>query len=208
MYNWANSVIASASWTREKVSDVFAVHAHQMYGLRQKANILPIDLFSHTYAKTGSRIRAQPQARAYQVFDQKVTSILDNRRYSRARKYESNTLEGLAEQLGIASPEVFAQEIMDFNTACQPGNFDAAKLDGLKTQGLSTPKSNWAQPIDSPPYVAYAVTAGITFTYGGLKADLDGRVYSNEDHIMPGLYAAGEMTGVSVINRVKSASVL
>ena len=64
-------------------------------------------------------------------------------------------------------------------------------LDGLGTTGISPPKSNWAQPIDSPPYVAYVTTTGITFTFGGLKINEATEVQDLTDRSIPGLYAAG-----------------
>jgi tricarballylate dehydrogenase len=60
---------------------------------------------------------------------------------------------------------------------------------------LAVPKSNWANRLDSPPYVAFGVTCGITFTYGGLRIDGDGRVMTPEGTALPGLYATGELAG-------------
>jgi tricarballylate dehydrogenase len=57
------------------------------------------------------------------------------------------------------------------------------------------PKSNWANRLDQPPYEAYAVTCGITFTFGGLRIDTEGRVIDTEGEAIPGLYAAGELVG-------------
>jgi tricarballylate dehydrogenase len=68
-------------------------------------------------------------------------------------------------------------------------------LDGKTTAGIEPPKTNWALPIDSPPYMGFAVTCGITFTFGGLKIDSVGRVLDTEDAPIPGLYAAGELVG-------------
>ena len=61
--------------------------------------------------------------------------------------------------------------------------------------GLAVPKSNWANPIDEPPFEAYAVTCGITFTFGGVKVDTSARVIDVDGKAIPGLYAAGEMVG-------------
>jgi tricarballylate dehydrogenase len=104
-------------------------------------------------------------------------------------------LEGLAKKLGL-SPAAFTRTVTTFNDATQPGQFDAFHNDGLSTDAsLEIPKSNWALPIDQPPFVAYTVTCGITFTYGGIKVDTNARVLNNEGKHMPGLWAAGEMTG-------------
>src|SRR5690606_30195714 len=66
----------------------------------------------------------------------------------------------------------------------------------LCTVGIEPPKSNWAQPLDTPPFDAYATTCGITFTFGGLRIDKDtGQVLDVHFHPIPGLYTAGEMVG-------------
>ncbi|MGH7061402.1 MAG: FAD-binding protein, partial [Stellaceae bacterium] len=67
--------------------------------------------------------------------------------------------------------------------------------DGLRTTGLAIDKSNWAQRLDAPPYEAYAVTTGITFTFGGLKITNAAQVEDTTGQPIPGLYAAGEMVG-------------
>jgi tricarballylate dehydrogenase len=73
--------------------------------------------------------------------------------------------------------------------------FNPAIRDGRATQGLALPKSNWANPLDRPPFVAYAVTCGITFTFGGLKINSQAQVLDEEDQPIDGLYAAGELVG-------------
>jgi tricarballylate dehydrogenase len=48
-------------------------------------------------------------------------------------------------------------------------------------------RSNRAQRLDEPPYEAYAVTTGITFTFGGPKITNDPVVEDNSGHPIPGL---------------------
>jgi tricarballylate dehydrogenase len=67
--------------------------------------------------------------------------------------------------------------------------------DGKGTVNLQPSKSNWALPLDHPPFVAYPVTCGITFTYGGLRVDEKARVLDTENKIILGLFATGEITG-------------
>ena len=83
----------------------------------------------------------------------------------------------------------------EFNDAIGDGESNPAVLDGKGTSGIEPPKSNWAQPIDTPPFLGYAVTCGITFTFGGLKVDARAQVQDCEDEPIPGLYAAGELVG-------------
>jgi tricarballylate dehydrogenase len=83
-----------------------------------------------------------------------------------------------------------------YNAACEHGGpFNAAVLDGLHTEGIDPPKSNWAQKLDTPPYVSWPVTGGITFTFGGLKINKDAQVISTGWKPIPGLYTCGEMVG-------------
>ena len=73
--------------------------------------------------------------------------------------------------------------------------FDPSVKDGRGTEGLAVPKSNWANTLDQPPFEAYGVTCGITFTFGGLRIDTGGRVLASDLIAIPGLYAAGELVG-------------
>ena len=92
-------------------------------------------------------------------------------------------------------PDALKATIDEFNQACQPGDFNPAVLDGVTTKGLAINKTNWALPINEPPYEAYVTTTGITFTFGGLKINARGEVQDLSDQSIPGLYAAGELVG-------------
>jgi tricarballylate dehydrogenase len=151
------------------------------------------DLGGYTYAKIGRTILAQPGAVAYQIFDRKTTHLLEER-YSTGTPTVANTIEEMAQKLALP-PNVLRRTVDEFNTAVQPGEFNPAAKDGKSTRGLEPPKSNWALPIDSPPYTAYPVACGITFTYGGIQIDSQARVIDTEDNPIPGLYATGEITG-------------
>src|SRR3546814_15244161 len=73
--------------------------------------------------------------------------------------------------------------------------FDPTVKDGRAAVGLSLTKSNWANPLETPPFEAYAVTCGITFTFGGLRINSEGQVKDTYNRPIGGLYAAGEMVG-------------
>lgn len=153
------------------------------------------DFRNHTYAKYGREVMKQPQRAAVQIFDAKTHPLVrDEYRIRQVTKAESNTLEGLAEALGI-DVEGFAKTVREFNAACQPGDFKPAILDGKGTKGITPPKSNWAVPLDTPPFAGYVVTCGITFTFGGLRIDETGAVKDTADRTIPGLFAAGELVG-------------
>ncbi|MBI3931226.1 MAG: FAD-binding protein, partial [Chloroflexi bacterium] len=87
------------------------------------------------------------------------------------------------------------QTVREFNAAIQPGELDLDCLDGKHTEGITPPKSNWAIPIDTPPFTAVPVTGGITFTFGGLKTSINGQVIDTSEKVIGGLYAAGELIG-------------
>jgi tricarballylate dehydrogenase len=109
-------------------------------------------------------------------------------------KAEDMTIEGLARKLEI-DVEGLVSTVRAYNASLQPGEYNPAIKDGKATRGITPPKSNWAQPLDSPPYVGYAVTTGITFTFGGLKITSEGQVIDCEQRPIPGLFAAGELVG-------------
>lgn len=147
-----------------------------------------------TYAKTGAAIRAQDKAWAFQLFDARTTHLLEPR-YSTGTPVQAEALEDLADQLGV-DPRALRRTVDTFNAATSGGDLDPFGKDGLRATPDGQPaKSNWAQSIEEPPFVAYPVTCGITFTYGGLAIDSVGRVLDNQGTVMPGLYATGEITG-------------
>jgi len=149
---------------------------------------------SYTYAKTGRTILTQPGAVAWQIYDS--TGIAQHRYpHHKATFEEAGDISALAPKIGLA-PEVLVHTIEEFNAACRDDVvFDPTRPDGKKTQGLNIPKSNWANRIETPPFRAYPVTCGITFTFGGVRIDRDTRVLDVDGSAIPGLYAAGEMVG-------------
>jgi tricarballylate dehydrogenase len=153
------------------------------------------DLRNYTYAKYGREILRQPQRLAFQIFDQKVVPILrEEYRIREVTKAEAGTIEELAKKLEI-DPRGLVRTVGAFNAAVEPGEFNPAVLDGKGTHGIVPPKSNWALPLDTPPFVGYAVTCGITFTFGGLRVTPRAEVLDTEDRPIPGLHAAGELVG-------------
>jgi tricarballylate dehydrogenase len=153
------------------------------------------DLRNYTYAKYGREILRQPQRAAFQIFDAKCEPLLrDEYRIAQVTKATANTIGELADALGI-NREGLERTVAQFNAAVQPGTFNPSRLDGCHTEGITPPKSNWARPLDTPPYSGYAVTCGITFTFGGLRINGSGQVLDTEERPIPGLYAAGELVG-------------
>ena len=153
-----------------------------------------------TYVRFGKAIMGQPHYTCVQIFDQKTTHRLrDEYRIKEVTHVKSDTIEGLAEQLEI-SVEGLKKTIEEYNAACQDqsfidANYNPAILDNVGTTGISPAKSNWALPIDEPPYEAWVTTTGVTFTFGGLKIDDKNCVQDKADRGIPGLFAAGELVG-------------
>jgi tricarballylate dehydrogenase len=111
-----------------------------------------------------------------------------------SRPVIANSVEQLAADLGIDTTRL-RRTFEEFNRSVNSAEFDFSKKDGKSTVGIHPPKSNWASPLDSPPFHAYGVACGITFTYGGLRIDPKCRVLSSDEAPIPGLWAAGELTG-------------
>ena len=182
-----------------RIGDLFQKHSYPLGIIVNKQGARFVDegadFRNYTYVKYGREILKQPERAAFQIFDQKVVSILrDEYRIREVTRAEAATIEELARKLEI-DPEGLARTVREFNAAVQDGPFNPAVLDGKGTRGITPPKSNWAQRLDSPPYVGYGVTCGITFTFGGLRIDLGAQVLDTEDRPVPGLYAAGELVG-------------
>ena len=105
-------------------------------------------------------------------------------------------LDDLVKQLDDVDAEAALKELRAYNAAVQSAiPFNPNVKDGRRTEGLAIAKSNWANTLDTPPFEAYAVTCGITFTFGGLRINTDARVMSTDGEPIPGLYAAGELVG-------------
>ncbi|MDP6228062.1 MAG: FAD-binding protein, partial [Dehalococcoidia bacterium] len=154
------------------------------------------DFRNYTYVIYGRALLTQPQGVAFQIFDQKVKDMLrDEYRIPQVTMAEADTIEELAAKLDI-DQEGLVKTVKEFNAAVQTEVLFAPSVkDGRGTTGITPPKTNWAQPLDSPPYLGYAVTTGISFTFGGVKINTRGQVVTNSQEPIPGLYAAGEMVG-------------
>lgn len=171
------------------------------------------DYRNYTYAIYGKATLKQPDGFAFQVWDKKGSELLRIEEYGDdvTKKIEAPTLEELAEFLqkeGLAKPSAFVETIKEYNEAVKAfaeentdRQFDPAVKDGVGTQSstkkLEIPKSNWALPLTTGPFMAVKITCGVTFTFGGLPIDpetanvLKGTTKNRVD----GLYCCGEMVG-------------
>ena len=156
-----------------------------------------LDFRNYTYAQFGKAILEQPDGLAWQIFDSKVMHLLYSEYKTEDASFiEANTLEELVTKLSGVNPAKALQTILQYNQAVNTNIvFDPAIKDGRCTTGLSLQKSNWANVLDTPPYRAYPVTGGITFTYGGVKVNTRAEVLKENNEKIAGLFACGEMVG-------------
>jgi tricarballylate dehydrogenase len=153
-----------------------------------------MDFKSYSYTVMGPAILRQPGGMAYQIFDQQTVERLETRYGSGSRPVIAETIAELASKLGLP-PEALGRTVTAYNAAVQDRPFNPAIKDGKCTQGIAPAKTNWALRLDTPPFVAYSVRCGITFTYGGVLTTPTAEVLHGDGTPIPGLYAAGEVTG-------------
>ena len=155
------------------------------------------DFYMYTYAKSGRALLAQPGQFGWQIFDGQVRHLIpDDYRIKQSTRVTANSLDELMRKIEDVDKTQLAKTISEFNASVTSGRrLDPTIKDGNSTRGLEIPKSNWALPLEQPPFEAFAVTCGITFTYGGIKINADANVVDIDDRPIPGLYSAGEMVG-------------
>lgn len=151
------------------------------------------DARAHTYAKFGRLIFNEPNHIAYIVLDDDRNDLI--RATGPSEPTVADDISTALSQAGCNDPEQGAQTVEQYNTECDPGEFDPETLDGNSVDSISPSKSNWAVPLDDPPYYVYSVTGGITFGFGGVKINTEAEVIDTRGSVIPGFYAAGNSTG-------------
>jgi tricarballylate dehydrogenase len=156
------------------------------------------DIWPKRYAIWGTLIAGQPGQIAYGLVDAKA---IDRFLPPMFKPYQDETLEGLAPQLGLDA-RTFVETVTAFNHSVA-GNTDLRmdKLDGNSTRGLTPPKSNWAMPIDKPPFYALPLRPGITFTYMGVEVDERAQVVAQNGKPFSNIYAAGEIMSGNILTK-------
>ncbi|WP_170006087.1 FAD-dependent tricarballylate dehydrogenase TcuA [Bacillus fonticola] len=182
-----------------KPGDIFKKHSYPLGIMINKDGVRFVDegadFRNYTYAKYGREVLKQPGHVAYQVYDQQVRPMLrDEYDREEATCFKADTIEELAAQLDV-DQEQFIKTIAEYNDAVQGGEYQPAEKDGKGTEGITPPKSNWALKLEKAPFYAYPVTCGMTFCFGGLRANTKGEVLNKSGEPIQGLYAAGEMIG-------------
>ncbi|MBP0484545.1 FAD-dependent tricarballylate dehydrogenase TcuA [Sagittula salina] len=154
------------------------------------------DVWPKRYAIWGRLVAAQPDQVAYSIIDRRSIDLFMPSVYP---PVTADTLPELAAKLGLPVAET-VETIDRFNAACRGGDFHPQQLDGVATEGLEPPKTNWARAIVEPPFYAYALRPGVTFTYLGLKVDLTARATGPEGPYR-NIWSAGEMMAGSILGQ-------
>lgn len=154
------------------------------------------DLWPMRYASWGRLIAEQPGQAGYAIFDDRVWGRFIPPAYP---PISAGTVGQLAARLEL-DPDRLELTLDEYNRHADGGGYDTGRLDGVATRaGLQPPKSNWALPIDRPPYRAYPLRPGITFTYLGVAVDRLARVLDRAGDPLPGVYAAGEVMAGNIL---------
>lgn len=172
------------------------------------------------YEYVARRIREQPDQIAYLIADQKLWDVpkIDGSIQTPLDPYEGDAdfasdedplqtaTRNLVEHIDV-DVDTLVETIQEYNDSINDIEFDPYNMDG-KRADLQPPKSNWAQPLDSPPLVAYPMKCANVFTFGGIATNDNGQVLTPDDRPIPGLYAAGEVTGLYYHKYTGATSVL
>jgi len=153
------------------------------------------DFWPKRYAIWGRLVAKQPDQVGHVIIDAKSKGAFMPPVFPAET---ADTIEELARKIGL-DPQTLKHTVDTFNAAVQPGKFDHTELDGLATSGLEVNKTNWARPIDTPPYSAYSLKPGITFTYLGVGVDQSAKMLMQDETPSENVFAAGEIMAGNVL---------
>jgi len=154
------------------------------------------DLWPRRYAVWGGLIARQPDQQAWSIFDARAAERFMPSLLPAVR---ADSIGALAGALDLPAAPLEAT-VRAFNSAVRDGTFDPTALDDCTTVGLEPPKSHWAQRIEQPPFLAYPLRPGITFTYLGVGVDADARVQTATGPLA-NVFAAGELMAGNILGR-------
>lgn len=161
------------------------------------------DFWPKRYAIWGRLVAGQPDQIAYIVFDKSSSTLFMPSLFP---AIEAPTIGALAATLDL-DPASLEKTVAEFNASVRPGTFDPTVLDDCRTEGLVPPKSHWARPIVTPPFHAYPVRPGITFTYLGTKVDKRARILMQDGKPSSNMFAAGEIMAGNVLGKGYAAGI-
>jgi tricarballylate dehydrogenase len=161
------------------------------------------DVWPKRYAIWGRLVAGQPGQIAYIVFDRSASTLFMPSLFP---AIEAPSIAELASKLEL-DPAALEKTVATFNAAVRPGTFDPTVLDDCRTEGLTPPKSHWARRIETPPFYAYPVRPGITFTYLGTKVDRQARILMADGKPSANMFAAGEIMAGNVLGKGYAAGI-
>lgn len=155
------------------------------------------DFWPKRYAIWGRLVAQQPDQIAYSIVDAKSIDLFMPSVFP---PIEAQSISEMAAKLEL-DPKALEETVAAFNKATRPGSFDPGELDGCATAGLDLPKSNWARPLDTPPFYGYPLRPGITFTYLGLTVNEQAQVMMQDDRPAANIFAAGEIMAGNILGQ-------
>jgi tricarballylate dehydrogenase len=155
------------------------------------------DFWPKRYAIWGRLVAGQPEQIAYAIIDVKSMGKFMPPVFPPVRAGSIAELAAAFELDGSALAATIAQ----FNAAVRPGTFDHTVFDDCATAGITPPKTHWARPIDTPPYFAWPLRPGITFTYLGVAIDERARMLMQDGKAAANVFAAGEIMAGNVLGK-------
>src|SRR5690349_7851846 len=153
------------------------------------------DFWPKRYAIWGKLVAAEPGQIAYAIIDAKSMGKFMPPVFPPVK---ARTLRELAQALAL-DPGAVEKTVGEFNAAVRPGTFDHTILDDCATEGLVPPKTHWARAIDTPPFYAYPLRPGLTFTYLGVRVDERARMALAGGGSCENVFAAGEIMAGNVL---------
>ncbi|HEX2364896.1 MAG TPA: FAD-binding protein, partial [Bradyrhizobium sp.] len=151
----------------------------------------------------GRLVAAQPDQIAYILFDASALTLFMPSLYP---PVQAASIRELAARLTL-EPDALEATVNGFNAAVRPGTFDDTILDDCRTEGLDPPKSHWARRIETPPFYAYPVRPGITFTYLGTRVNKQTRMMMKNGKPSANMFAAGEIMAGNVLGKGYAAGI-
>ncbi len=155
------------------------------------------DFWPKRYAIWGRLVAAEPDQIAFSIIDHKSMGKFMPPVFPPVK---AGSIGELATLLAL-DPAALEATVARFNAALRPGTFDHTILDDCATEGLTPPKTHWARAIDAPPYYAYPLRPGITFTYLGVAIDDKARMLMRDGKTAQNIFAAGEIMAGNVLGK-------
>ena len=155
------------------------------------------DFWPKRYAVWGRLVAGQPDQIGFSIIDRKSMGKFMPPVFPPVK---AASLAELAALLGL-EPAALEATVAQFNAAVRTGTFDHTILDDCATEGLSPPKTHWARTLDTPPYYAYPLRPGITFTYLGVAIDDKARMLMQDGKPAANVFAAGEIMAGNVLGK-------